>query len=358
MWKIGSCDPLLLQSFGSKLYVLCNIGSSERRVTVYVVDVTASGPQKPDMTTVPTRSLVNPNVAAFFVKDNDVHLCVAVNGTLLFHNFRTVDTTRQESLCTFIGQLTTFEREDGRTYLLVECTAQGSESQMLTMTYDVQNAQLANTSILGSHGLGKNAISPDGSVIASWRGASCVFSQLQVNSSVTVNFTLDMGTIHSASFVTIQNSLLFVMAVTSPNGGLYWFNVTHALTGGRVGGPRSVCDSATVCVTKQCSGIALTDTGFVLAAVGEGTQVEFFSLFNCSHFGPIGIDSGAARIGVISGGKATRPGVGYLPPHQVPTGTIGLSVGIPVFVASTISIAGTVMAIICARKHCKCKRYV
>ena len=359
--KIDSCDPFWLQSFGSKLYVLCSIGGRERRVTVYVVDMTASGPWVPHMITVEstTGSLFNPNVAAFFVEDNDVLLCVAMGSTLLFYNFRTALSTPQESTCTFIGQLTPFEREDGRGFLLVECTAPGNDSQTLTMTYNIQNAQLANTSILGSHGLGKNAISSDGNVIASWRGTSCTFSQLQVDSSVTVNFTLGTGAIHSASFITIQTSLLFVMAVTGPNRGLYWFNVTHALTGGGMGGPQFVRGSATVCVSEQCSGIALTDTGFVLAAVRKGMQVEFFSLFNNSHFGPIGIDSGAARIGVISSGKATHPG-GYLPPRHPLEKTIGLSIGSVVSVAFGIIviIAGTVIAICCARKHCKCKRYV
>ena len=135
----------------------------------------------------------------------------------------------------------------------------------LTMTYNTKTAQFANTSILGLYRLGKNVVAPDGSVVASCSSAMCVFSQLKANPPITVKFSLESSTIHSTSFYTVQNSLLFVVAVSGPNPGLYWFNVTLALTtADEMGRPQFVNSSQTVCASAQCPGITLTATGFVL----------------------------------------------------------------------------------------------
>ena len=64
-WAIGDCNPVLLQSFGSMLYVLCGVGGSEWQVTVYVVNITSGDTT---MISISTNSVVNPNVGALFVK--------------------------------------------------------------------------------------------------------------------------------------------------------------------------------------------------------------------------------------------------------------------------------------------------
>ena len=354
LWEIGGCDPLLLQSFGSMLYVLCSVGDSEHRVTVYVVDVAA---ESTTMIPISTNSVVNPNVGAFFMKD-DVHLCIAVgNNTLLFYNVRTGQESSQgPPSCPFVEQLTPYEGADRKTHLLVECT---DDLKTLTLVYNTTSAKFANASLLGSLGLGKNVLSPDGSVITRWKNTSCVFSQLQVNPPVTVEFKLNTGAIHSASLNIIQNSLVFVVAVCSPHAGLYWFNVTLALaTDGEMGGPQPITDSAAVCVSTDCPGIALTDTGFVLAPVEEGRQVAFYLLSNDSHFGPIDLNLDVARIVVIRSEEQSTPSDGGdRPPHLTPDATIGVSVGIPaIVILAVIVVVAIIVAVVCLRKHCKGKR--
>ena len=365
VWMINDCYPLLLRSFDSILYVLCSVGDSEQQAIVYTVNiVTEHVTPMPDMTRI-QMSQVNPNVAAFFMEDSYVYLCVATgNNTLLFHNFETgQQSTQAPSFCLYISQLTPFEGANERTQLLVECTSGRNDSVTLTMTYDTKTAQFSNTSILGSHRLGKNVVSPDGSVIASCSSAMCVFSQLRVNPPITVNFSIVSSAIHSASFNTVEDSLLFVVAVSSPNPGLYWFNVTLALTtGDEMGRPQFVNGSQTVCASTQCPGINLTDTGFVLAAVENGTKVEFFSLSHGSHFGPIGIDKpDVARIIVIRSGEeqpADSDG-GHIPPHEpIDERTIGLSVGITIaFIVIVITIL-SVLVVVYFLKRSKRKRYV
>ena len=370
VWMINDCYPLLLRSFGSILYVLCSVRDSEQQAAVYNVNVTEHvTEQMPDMTRI-QMSQVNPNVAAFFMEDSYVHLCVAMgNHTLLFQNFRTgQQSTQAASFCLYISQLTPFEGANGRTQLLVECTGGRNDSVTLTMIYNTKTAQFANTSILGSHRLGKNVVSPDGSVIASCSSAMCVFSQLRVNPPITVNFSVGSSAIHSASFNTVKNSLVFVVAVSGPNPGLYWFNVTLALTtADKMVGPQFVNSSQTVCASTQCPGITLTDTGFVLAAVENGTKVEFFSLSHGSHFGPIGIDKpDVARIIVIRSGEEQPPDSdrGHIQPHEpIDEHTIiGLSVGIPIasLAVSIVILLSSVLLFICfwKLKRSKRKRYV
>ena len=367
VWMINDSYPLLLRSFDSILYVLCSVGdSAKQQATVYTVNVTQ---QMPDITPIQL-SRVNPNVATFFMEDGYVHLCVAMdNNTLLFYNFQTGQQPMQApSSCLYISQLTAFEGASGGTQLLVECTGGRNDTVTLTMTYDTKTASFANTSILGSHKLGKNMVSPDGSVIASCSSAVCVFSELKVNSSVTVKFSVGSSAIHSASFNTVENSLVFVVAVIGTNPGLYWFNVTLALTtGDEMGRPQFVNDSQTVCVSTQCPGITLTDTGFVLAAVEEGTKIEFFSLSHSSQCDPIAID-GVARIIVIRIGEEqptdSDGGQSHIPPHDpIDERTIGLSVGIPL--ASLAIFIGIILpsvsvGIVCCLKlkHPKRERYV
>ena len=356
MWEIGGCNPLLLQSFGSMLYVLCSVGDNEHRVTVYVVDVTA---ESTTMIPISTNSVVNPNVSAFFMKNGDVHLCVAVdNNTLLFYNVRTGQESSQgPPSCPFVEQLTPYEGADRKAHLLVECT---DDLKTLTLVYNTTSAKFVNASLLGSHGLGKNVLSPDASVITRWKNTSCVFSQLQVNPPVNVEFSLNTGAIHSASLNIIQNSLVFVVAVNSPHAGLYWFNVTLALaTGGDMGGPQPITDSAAVCVSTDCPGIALTDTGVVLAPVGEGRQVRFYFLSNDSHFGPIDLGFGVAQIVVIRSEEQlpTHPSEGTLPPHDPIVKTLDFQIGFPATVgilAVIITVALVVAAVICCCwKRCK-----
>ena len=361
VWMINDCYPLLLRSFGSIVYVLCSVGDSDHQAAVYNVNVTEHVTRMPDMTRI-QMSQVNPNVAAFFMEDSYVHLCVATgNNMLLFHNFETgQQSTQALPVCLYISQLTPFEGANGRTQLLVECTGGRNDSVTLTMTYNTKTAQFANTSILGLHRLGKNVVSPDGSVIASCSSAMCVFSQLKANPPVTVKFSLESSTVHSASFNTVEDSLVFVVAVSGPNPGLYWFNVTLALTtADEMGRPQFVNGSQTVCASTQCPGITLTDTGFVLAAVENGTKVQFFSLSHGSHFGPIGIGPDKfdlARIIVItSGGKLpTGSGGGHQPPHRPMEQTTWLSV-----VFSIIAVVFIIVIIVvafCCWKYCK--RYV
>ena len=367
VWMINDCYPLLLRSFGSILYVLCSVGDSEQQAAVYTVNVTEHvTEQMPDMTRI-QMSQVNPNVAAFFMEDSYVHLCVATgSNTLLFHNFETgQQSTQAPSFCLYISQLTPFEGANGRTQLLVECTSGRNDSVTLTMTYNTKTAQFANTSILGSHKLGKNVVSPDGSVIASCSSEMCVFSQLKVNPPITVNLSIASSAIHSASFNTVKNSLVFVVAISGPNPGLYWFNVTLALTtADEMVRPQFVNGSQTVCVSIQCPGITRTNTGFVLAAVENGTKVDFFSLSHGSHFGPIGIDKpDVARIIVIRSGEEqpTDSDGGHIPPHEpIDERTIGLSVGIPIAFIVIVITLPSLLVLVCFlyRKHSKHKRYV
>lgn len=356
-WMIGNCDPFVLYSVETQIYVLCRFVSTDRQVVVYTINLEANQTTAPSVVTIAISISIQSNASAFFMKDGEVRLCIVGDSHLLFYNFLkgvSADSPLPLSSCPFVGQLTAFEGINGNTYILVECTSgNASHAVISTQVYDTESAEFTSTPLLGSHDLGKNVLSPNGSVIASWRGATCVFSHLEDKSTIPVPFK---GAIHSAILLTIGNSLVYVAAVTGPSKGLYWVNVSLALTGNELGLPQFIDGSTAVCMTQQCSGIVSTGSEFVMTAVEDGTQVKFFSLFNNSHFGPIDIRVVVARIGVISSGELTHPDDGYLPPRIPIAETYGLSFGIP-----ALPVLGTIIIIVAFGvlwRYCKRKRYV
>ena len=349
--NISDCDPLLLHSSDTQIYVLCRFASSDSQVITFTVNLTACPSVLPDKVMISVSEIIssiNPKVGAFFVGDGDVHLCVAGGNTLIFYNFRTGLLSSQVSLCAFVGQVTPFRGVNGQDYILVECT---NKSDSLTVTlsqaYNNKMSKFVNTSILGVHNLGKNAISPDGKFIVSWRDATCVFSQLEINST-TRSVTLNTGAIHSATFMTVQGSMVFVVAVNNPNRGLYWFDVSHPLTDDV---PSLLNGSAVVCVSSQCSGIVPIGSDLVLAAIDEGAKIQSFSLFNRSHFRPVPIGPVVTRIAVSLVEESTPPGDVSLTPHQ------RLAIGVSVGFGAPLVIA-VVIAIVCVWGCYKCSRYV
>ena len=343
-WNISNCDPLLLHSSGSKIYIVCSFASTDIRIQTFIVDLEVGPPTATENTMIlvgNTVSSINPKVSAFFVGDGDVHLCVAGGNTLIFYNFRTGLLSSQVSLCAYVGQVTPFRGVNGQDYILVECTDRSdSLTVTLSQAYNNKMSKFVNTSILGVHNLGKNAISPDGKFIVSWRDATCVFSRLEINST-TRSVTLNTGAIHSATFMRVQDSMVFVVAVNNPNRGLYWFDVSRALTGDMVS---PINGSTAVCVSSQCSGIVPVGSHFVLATINEGTEIQFFSLFNNSHIGPKNINTVVARIGVWLAGETIHPSEVYLIPHTLITTGISFTFIVPsvlfIIVAVAISCSG------------------